>query len=397
MDSGSHRFAYRPPTVRVGRGAVQALGEEFDRLGLDRALVICGRSVGANPATIDPVVDALDDRLASVFAETRSDKRLATALQAAQRASTIEADVLVGLGGGSSLDVARVASALSTSQAPLDAVYDRFSAEGTVPLGDGPALPVAVLPTTLAGADLSDGAGITAHPSTDPVDEAVSGGVRDPRLMPRLAVFDPGLVATTPRAALVGSVMNGLDKGIEALYAPSRGPVTDATAAHGLGLLASALPDIEGAIEEVVEGALLVQYGAARPDATTLSLIHAFGHGLTATVDVQQGVAHAIMAPPTLAYLFDNVDARRERLARALGVDAGGLDDAATANAVVAAVAELRDGLGLPAALRTVEGLDRGDLETVARRTAADPLAANVPPGVDTDAEALLGVLDAAW
>ncbi|MFP4627780.1 MAG: iron-containing alcohol dehydrogenase family protein [Halobacteriales archaeon] len=396
MASRSHRFSYHPPVLRVGRGAVEDLGSELDRLGVHRTVAICGRTVGANPATIDPLVDALGDRLVDVFDETTPAKRLATAVAAAERAAALEADALVGLGGGSSLDVARVASAISTLD-DTDAAYDRFVADGTFPLGDDPAPPVVAVPTTLAGADLSDGAGVSAHPSTDPVDSPVFGGVRDPRLMPRVVVFDPALVATAPRGVLVGSVMNGFDKGLEALYAPTRGPVTDATATRGLRLLASSLPDIDGTIDDVVEGILLVQYGASRPDASTLSLIHAFGHGLTATADVQQGVAHAVMAPPTLAYLFEHVDGRRDLLASALGVDASGLDDAGTARAVVQSVASIRDGLGLPSALRDIGGLERADLPAVARRTSADRLARNVPDGLETDSEALRLVLESAW
>ncbi len=396
---GIHRFAYEPPVIRYGHNAVTALRHELSGRGLDRALVICGRSVGSNPDAIDPVVEALDDRLVGVFDKTTQEKHLATAFDALERARAADVDVLVALGGGSSLDVARVASALSTTDRPTSAVYSHFMAQGTVPLGASSALPVVVIPTTLAGADLSDGAGITVHPSTDPVSEPRGGGIRDPRLMPVIAIYDPHLVASTPRSALVGSAMNGFDKGLEAIYAPNGGPVTAATATAGLQLLVDALPRLEAAsaIDPVVRGTMLVQYGTARTDGTTLSLIHAFGHGLTATVPVQQGVAHAVMAPHVLRHLFEQAPAGRHRLAEALGVADDTASDAAIAEAVVTAVAELRDQLGLPRRLRAIDDLARADLDAVARRTAADGLASNVPADVDTSASAVQAVLEAAW
>ncbi len=123
--------------------------------------------------------------------------------------------------------------------------------------------------------------------------------------------------------------MNGFDKGLETLYAANRTPITDATARHGLEKFADGLRafgdgtrDLE-TVETLLEGSLLVQYGISRPGGTTLSIIHAFGHALTRTDDVQQGEAHAIVAPHVLEYLFeqDGVDARAGLLANALGVD----------------------------------------------------------------------------
>lgn len=399
MTDPSHRFAYTPPVVRFGRGAIADLPAELDELRRDRALVVCGRSVGSNAGTIDPVSDALGDRLVGIVDETTPDKRLAAAFRVLDRARHRDVDVLIGLGGGSSLDVARVASALSTTDRSEDEVYEHFVDHGTVPLGPEPALPVAVIPTTLAGAGLSHGAGISVHPDTDPVPEGRNGGVRDVRLMPAVAIYDPSLVGTAPGGALRGSAMNGFDKGLETLYAPNAGPITDATASRGLRLLSTWLPRLgePTALGRVLEGIVSVQYGTSRADGTSLSLIHAFGHGLTATIEVQQGVAHAILAPATLRYLFEHGQARRRLIADALGVSTPDADGDELAAAVIGAVERLRDDLHLPDRLRSIEGLSRDDLPAVAEFTSADPLAGNVPPGVDTTREALLDVLEGAW
>lgn len=393
------RFDYGSPVLRFGAGSTRDLGDELAAHGLDGALVVTGSTVGSTAAVMDPVREGLGDRLAGVFAETTPDKRLATAVDAADSLAETGADALVAVGGGSSIDVAKVASVLTASGRSERAVFRAFADTGTIPVPDGDLPPVLAVPTTLAGADVSQVAGITAGPESGLVDEELGGGVGDRRLLPAAVVADPELAATTPESVLAGSAMNGFDKGVETLYAANATPVTDATASRGLGLLADGLRELgeTGPTPEtlgpVLEGLLLVQYGISRPDGSTLSLIHAFGHGLTRTGTLQQGVAHAIVAPHVLDYLFDEVDGRRDLLADALGV-ADAEDPAAAAVGEVEAV---RDSLGLPTRLRDVDGPEPADFPAVAEATVADAFVANAPPDLDFTTEDAEAVLDAAW
>jgi len=401
------RFEYDPGVVRFRAGAAADLADELQRHGLERALVVCGSTVGSTPAVIDPVTDGLGDRLAGVFDETTPEKRLGTAYDGLDAAAEVDADALVALGGGSSLDVAKLISVLSADDRDPESVGAELADSGSVSVPEGALLPVVAVPTTLAGADLSAVAGVTVSPDSGLVDEravpastdAVGGGASDPRLMPTATVYDPTLFATTPERILAASAMNGFDKGIETLYARNATPVTDATATRGLGLLADGLRKFgeEGAtaetLEPVVEGIWLVQYGISRPDGTTLSMIHAFGHGLTRTYDVQQGAAHAVVAPHVLQYLFERVDARRDLLAQALGAP----DAADPAEAVVESVAEMRDALGLPARLRDVDGPEPEAFPQVAEAIVADSFVANAPPGLDVRTEEIEAVLQDAY
>ncbi|MDS0283721.1 iron-containing alcohol dehydrogenase family protein [Haloarcula onubensis] len=393
------RFEYDPATIRYGPNCVSQLASEVTALGCERALVVTGRTVGETTAVMDPVRAGLDDRLAGVFAGTTPQKRLGTAYEALSAYRDTGADCVVAVGGGSSVDVATVLAVLAGTDRDPDAVGAELVERGTLSVPDSGVPPVITVPTTLAGADLSQVAGVTADPATCPVADPASGGIGDAELMPAAACYDPVLVATTPRGVLAGSAMNGFDKGVETLYARNRTPVTDATAMRGLGILADGLEALgagetdETTHQRLTRGLLLVQYGISRPDGTTLSLIHAFGHGLTRTDDVQQGAAHAIVAPHALDYLFDAVDGRRDLLAEALGVAAA--ED--PASAVVERVADLVAGLGLPTRLRDVDGPDREAFPAVADAVLADSFMANAPPGLDPTREDIVGVLEAAW
>jgi alcohol dehydrogenase len=146
-------------------------------------------------------------------------------------------------------------------------------------------------------------------------------------------------------------------------------------------------------MDTVLEGYVLVQYGISRPGELTISLIHAFGHGLRHAYGMQQGTAHAVMAPHALEFLFEQVDGRRDLLAEALGVE----DAADPAAAVVDAVAEVRDALDLPARIRDVDGTDRDALPEVAQAVVEDSFMANAPADFEPTAAEIEQVLDAAW
>ncbi|GAA0511058.1 Alcohol dehydrogenase, class IV [Halorubrum aquaticum] len=383
--------------VLYGRGRAADLGGYLADRGLADALVVCGSNVGANDDLMDPIRAGLGDRHAGTFDGTTPAKRAETAFDLLEAASTADADVLVAVGGGSSLDVARQASVLAPDGRDLEDL-EAEAREGSIdPLTADPALPVVAVPTTFAGADLSAGGSLEVlsaaeSPTDQPV--SVSGSA-----MPIADLLDPDLFETTPRSVLAGSAMNGFDKGIETVYARDASPVSDATAVHGVRLLSGALPVVAGdragdgaaAMERAVAGALLVQIDRK------INVIHAFGHGFARRYDVQQGAIHAVVVPHALAYLFEEADAGRRALAAGFGIDAEGRDDDAVAEAVVDAVADVRDALPVPNRLRDVDAVREEDLPAIAAFIAEDSPMERAPAGIDASPERIEGVLRGAW
>lgn len=394
-------FDYQPGSIRFGRGCLAELGTVLDRLGVSRPMVVCGRTVGSTPAVIDPVTEGIGDDLVGVFDRTTPDKSFRTAVEGRERARTDGVDGLVSVGGGSSLDLAKAMALLVASDRSAAEVEEYIEATGALPTPEGAdLLPVVSIPTTLAGADLSAVGSVTL-PGVEAGLEGETphrvGGFADRRLMPEALFYDPTLFETTPPSVLNASAMNGFDKGIELLYSRNATPITDATAKHGLGLLVDALPAMtrrDDALDRAIVGTILVQYGLSTPGTGKLSIIHAFGHGLARHYPVQQGAAHGIVAPAVLRYVFDRVDGRRAAIASGLGLDAAGTDAAA---AVVDAVADLRDELGLPSRLRTVEGLEMADFPAIADFILDDAVMANRPPGLDPTRAEIEAVLESAW
>ena len=405
-DVQQFEFEFEPGKIVCRPGGVADLGTELDRRGLDRALVVCGSTVGSTPGVMDPVRDGLRDHLAGVFDQTTPEKYLRTAVEGAERVQEEDADAVVAVGGGSSLDTAKVVSALTTYDDPPEEVGRRAVEEGALPLADDrDPVPIVAVPTTLAGADLSVIAGVklAMEPDERPDDEFANGGVGDERLMPTALFYDADLYRTTPESVLTASAMNGFDKGVEALYTRHSTPVTDGTAIRGLRLLQSGLPTLRedpmdpDDLNDVLAGVVLVQYGVSTPGSYKLSIVHAFGHGFSQDYDAHQGAVHGIVAPHVLRYLFEEVDGRRYLLAEAFGVDTDGKTDAEVADAVVEAVADVRDALGLPDRLRDVEGLSEADLDDIAEVIMADSLMDTVPSGLDPTVDDVEAVLRNAW
>jgi alcohol dehydrogenase class IV len=378
--------AYGPAAVSVGRGAVDRIDETLDRAGIGAALVVCGSSVGANDDLMDPLRAGLGDRLAGVFDGTTPDKDVMGAYGALDAFRETEADGLVAVGGGSSLDTAKATRLLAAKFRRPAKLRREAERTGSVTAPDDAALPpTVVVPTTFAGADLSTVGSVS-------VPDGPRAGMRDARLMPDAAVYDPALFETTPPGALRGSAMNGFDKGVESCYARNANPVIHATAVRGLRYLASGLPDClddGAAMERAVVGCVLVQYGVSRPQGSTLGPIHAFGHTLRGD-GVQQGEAHAVAAPHVVRAVLDADRSGLDRLAEGLGV-------AADPASVVGAIRTLRDDLGLPTRLRDLPSPAEDDLDAVAEATKADGLVGNGPPGYDPSVADLRATLDEMW
>ncbi|WP_049894291.1 iron-containing alcohol dehydrogenase family protein [Salinarchaeum sp. Harcht-Bsk1] len=399
--SGPFRLDYDPGAIRYGAGATASLSDDLAEMGFDRALVVTGTTIGETAAVMDPVSSGLGDRLAGVFAETTPEKRLSTAVAGAAAARERDADVLVAVGGGSSIDTAKAIATVRTRDDDPQALGAEFAERQTLTVPDDP-LPIVAVPTTFAGADFTIGAGLSASPAAgDLVDAEVAGGLGGTQLGPVEAVYDPEVVATTPRSILAGSAMNGFDKAIETLYSRHATAITDATATRGVrrfreGLLAfgeAGSGDYHDGVPAAVEGLLLAQYGISRTDCTTMSVIHAAGQAVSARGDVQQGVAHAICAPHLLEHLLETAAVRIGLVANAFGV----ADGADPETSIVDELVAVRDALGVTTALRDVPGIDREDLPEIAAAVADHRFVANGPADYEPTAPSLEAVLDAAW
>jgi alcohol dehydrogenase class IV len=390
----SFDFDYFGTDVAYGRGVAAQLEDRLAAYGIDEALVVCGRNIGANEELVRPLTAGIGDRLAGVFDETTPDKRAQTVFDGIELVEELGVDGLIGVGGGSSLDVARQISAFRADGRSLSDFRDAAH-DGTLdPIEVNESqIPVVTIPTTFAGADLSSGGSIvilTASESPGSYPVRISGSTQ-----PTLAVFDPDLYETSPKSVLAGSAMNGFNKGLETIYASDADPFTDAAAVHGLRYLRegfTALDDGDSsAMERAVAGMILVQF------RRKASVIHAVGHGFSRRYPIQQGLVHAIVAPHVLRHLFEVVNANRALLGEGLGVNVSSQTDEELAVAIVSAVTDVRDSFDLPTRLQSLDHVDKEDLQSIATFILEDSNMDRAPAALDATSEWIKGILEDAW
>ena len=330
--------------VVFGAGSVGRLGEELDRLGASRALVVTGRTLGASPL-LARVTGALGSRCVHVFAGARQHVPASAVDELTAAIESARADCLISFGGGSPIDAAKAA------------IYRRLS--GVPPAVA--ALPHLAVPTTLSAGEFTAVAGITDDASR------VKHAFVDPRLAPRVVLLDPELSVATPPWLWAASGMRAVDHAVETLYSTYQHPVSSSQAAVALELLAQHLvPSLDAAALDARVHCQTAAWMSVQGIAYAgLGLSHALGHQIGPRWNVAHGVTSCITLPHAMRAVARTRPDRFAAIAGALHIpfDAGNPVPAAAACAD--AVAALVARLGMPSSLSAV-GVPRSELGSVA-------------------------------
>jgi alcohol dehydrogenase class IV len=308
-----------PARVVFGVGALDKLGEEIERLGAHRALVL---STPEQRASAEDVARRIGARAAGVYDKAVMHTPIETAEDARRVAAELKADCCVAIGGGSTTGLGKAIALTS-------------------------ALPIVAIPTTFAGSEMTPIQGITA--------DGVKKTVRDLRMLPKTVIYDPRLLLTLPARIAGPSGMNGIAHCVEALYAQDANPVTSLMAEEGIRALAQSLPTVVREPQNLeARGEAL--YGAwlagASLGAVGMALHHKLCHTLGGSFNLPHAETHTIVLPHATRYNAQAAPEAMARIARALGAadPAQGLYELAGA---IGAPLALKD-IGMPA-----DGLDR--------------------------------------
>lgn len=255
-------------------------------------------------------------------------------------------DIVLGLGGGSSLDVAKLAAVLVGSSQPLEAMYGIGKVEGA-------RLPLVQIPTTSGtGSEVTN---ITIL--TTPADTKM--GVVADQLYADFVLLDAALTTGLPP---IHTAATGIDAMVHAIEAYTsrhkKNPLSDMTAREALRLLSANLVTActdgtnRAAREAMALGALLA--GQAFANAP-VAAVHALAYPLGGRYHIPHGLSNALMLEAVLAFNMQAAEALYAELAEPVGAQvAANADDATKAKAFVARLVELMDASGAPRRLRDV-------------------------------------------
>ncbi len=389
--------------LMFGRDAASQLGEVAGRLGLKRVLLITDPAL-IRAGLLDRVHPPLSESgiAVEVFPGGEPEPSLRAAEKAIAAGRDFRPDGVLGLGGGSNMDLAKItATVLKHGGGPRD-----YVGEDRVP---GPVLPLLCVPTTAGtGSEVSSAAVLTD------ADNHIKVSVMSNRLRPAVALVDPMLTVSCPPKVTADSGMDALTHAVEAYIAidnahfplpqgtrslyQGRHPVGDLLAEKAVALVGTHLRRAvaNGNDLEAREGmALAATLAGLAFSNVGVALVHALEYPLGGAVHCSHGAGNGLLLPHVLRY---NLPARRKELAavaQLLGEDVAGLGEREAAERGVAAIDRLRADVGLPGRLREL-GVKEDQLPGFAEKAFAIERLMRVNPCPATR-EDLEGILRAAY
>lgn len=390
-----------PRQLMVGEGVTRNVPRVVAECG-SRVLVVTDRVVLGQQKVAD-LVAAVEERLetVAVFADATPDVPLADVDRAVAAAAEVDADVLLAIGGGTVIDLAKVVGVIRQHGGePRD-----YYGESKVP---GPTPPLVAVPTT-------SGTGSEVTPVsvlTDPERE-LKVGISSVHLVPDFAVVDPELSYTCPASVSAHSGIDAFCHAVESYTARSRehGPtdlaeqvflgrnaVTDRHALLAAERIARSLPRVvrdgsdAAARADMSYGSVLA--GIAFSHAGTAAP-HALQYPIGAATHTPHGLGVGLLLPYALTAARDAVSDRLATLARVCGLDVVDASEAEAADAFLTWLVGLLSDIGIPAGLAEI-GVERSDLDRFAQMASGVTRLVQNHPG-PSDAASLAAILEAAW
>ncbi len=346
--------------IAHGPGRLAALGTDVAALAGPAVPVLLVADPGvARAGLADRATAALTGagHAVTLFTELQGDPLAAQIDAAAALARRTGARAVVGLGGGSALDVAKLAAGIAPAEAPSE-----HYALCANPLPEVP-LPLVAIPTTAGtGSEVTR----TSVFTTAAGDKVWAWGET---LRPALALLDPTLTTGLPRSLTIATGLDALVHAIEATTSRRANPLGDAYAREAIRLVMAHLPAAADRPDDLeARAGLLVAACLAglAIDACGTAVAHALGHALGAVGHVHHGRAVALCLRVALPGNAAAAPDRHAAVARAMGIGHADTDDAALAAALPAAYDGFLRRVGLAISLAG-DGLGPADRDRLAR------------------------------
>lgn len=308
------------------------------RIGGCRALVICtprGRSRS------EEMLKSAHGLLAGFFDQVKMHVPRSTVNRARETAEILHADLLVAIGGGSAVGLAK-AVALETG------------------------MPIAVVATTYAGSEVTSIFGVTVG--------SIKHTGRDERALPQTVIYDPKLTLDLPVGITVSSAINAIAHAAEGLYAADANPITDLIAQEGIRSIYQALPAVVDRPKDA-SGRSLLLYGSWLCghvlNNASMGLHHKLCHTLGGSYSLPHAQTHAVILPHSIAYNAAYAPNAMRKLSTAL-------DTAEPAMALF----ELAHRYGAPTSLSAL-GMPADGIEHVCRLALANRYPNPAPLDID--------------
>jgi len=376
------------PSVRFGAGCLDQIGLIAGETVGKTCLVVTDRGLVAT-GIVDQALAALHSCgiHCEVFDQVEADPSEATVLSAVAQARALGCNSIIGLGGGSSLDVAKLVAYLAGTGEQISDIYG-------VGLALGKRLPLVLVPTTSGTGSEVTPIAIVTTPNQEKM------GVVSPALLPDVALLDPLLTLGLPANITAATGIDAMVHAIEAYASasPNNNPISRTLALQALRLLGGALlrgvhqgDDLEARSDLLIGSMLAGQAFANSPVAA----VHALAYPIGGHFKIPHGLSNALVLPHVLRFNIDTAPDAYAQMASAAFPKLADVRKVERAAAFCNSLEGLSRSCNLPQRLRDV-GIAREALPMMARDAMNQTrLLINNPRPV-TEADAL-SIYEAAW
>ncbi len=383
LAANTYRF---PVQVVFGEGCLREIAAFARNFGKNALLV-----TGGGPTSRGPAVETLNAVLSAVgiavshFAEVESDPSVETVEKGLTFCREHACDFVIGLGGGSPMDAAKIIAARMNNEGEVSS----WDGVGRIPRRSAPLICV---PTTSGtGSEVTWAAVITGGKHRQKM------SIVSQNLYPVLAIIDPELARSMPPELTAATGMDALTHAVESYVARRAWEPTRALSFKAAQLVFANLERAcaDGSDAEARHGMSMASFMAGMAFTSAgLGVAHALAHAIGSHFGVHHGKANALLLPHVMRFNLEACPELYRELAVAMGRDVTGLPAPRAAEEAAAAVEELIASLPIPGSLKEA-GVAETSLETLAADAFLNTRLRSSNPR-DTVLEDLVGILRAA-
>ena len=332
-----------------GAGAIQEIANEAKARAFKKAFV-CSDPDLIKFGVTGKVTDVLDNSgLAyEIYSDIKANPTIENVQHGVQAFKDAEADYIIAIGGGSSMDTAKAIGIIIANPE----FEDVRSLEGVAPTKN-PCVPIIAVPTTAGTA-----AEVTINYVITDVEKKRKFVCVDSHDMPVIAVVDPDMMSSMPKGLTASTGMDALTHAIESYITPGAWAMSDMFELKAIEMIAQNLKAaVDNGKDTVAREAMSqAQYIAGMGFSNVgLGIVHSMAHPLGAFYDTPHGVANALLLPYVMEYNAESPAAPKYiNIAKAMGVNTDGMTEAEGVKAAVEAVKALSLSIGIPQKLHEI-------------------------------------------
>ena len=340
--------------IIAGPGSLSTIQEIPAAYGAEKVLIITDQGVW-NAGLIEKpktILESAGFRVA-VIHDTPPEPAVDQVKTIFQQAKTLEGQMIIGIGGGSAMDVAKLVSVLLTNDVSLEQLLGKTQIAHR-------GLPTLMVPTTA-------GTGSEATPNAIVLvpEEEVKIGIVNSKLVPDCVILDPLMTLNLPPAVTAATGMDALAHAIECYTSKKANPFSDTFALKAVGLISNSLRRAyrEGqnidARHDMLLGAL---FGGMCISTSGTTAVHALAYPLGGKYRMPHGLSNAVLLPHIMQFNLDAVEDRFRDIAVAMGLDVAGLTTRKAAEKMIENLYALNKDLNIPSGI-AAQGVTEADLD----------------------------------